>query len=171
MLETERLILRGYRKEDFRPHHAIVGDPEVMRFVGGTGIDAEDCWRRMASSVGSWQLVGFGGWAVTARSDGRLLGNCALFNGWRDMQPEFGEEPEMGWIFATEAHGKGIASEACTAVLAWADANLVPTSIWAIVDPDNGRSLKLAQRLGFERHSETFYKGDPTVVLRRPPRG
>ena len=37
-LETARLILRHYRKEDFRPWHAIVGDPEVMRHFGGKGM-------------------------------------------------------------------------------------------------------------------------------------
>jgi len=170
-IETDRLILRGWRKEDFRAQHAIVGDDSVMRFVGGTGLDAEECWRRLASSVGSWPLLGFGGWAVTFKSDGRLVGMASLFNAWREMEPEFGEDPEMGWIFATEVHGQGIAGEACRAVLGWADCNLQPTSIWAIVAPANEPSLRLADRLGFERHSQTLYKGEPTVVLRRPPQG
>lgn len=169
-IETDRLVLRGYRKDDFRPNHAIVGDDSVMRFVGGTGIDAEDCWRRLTASVGSWPLLGFGGWAVTLKSDGRLIGTASLFNAWREMEPEFGEDPEMGWIFASEVHGQGIAGEACRAVLDWADRNLQPTPVWAIVAPANEASLRLAERLGFEGHSETLYKGEPTVVLRRPPR-
>ena len=171
LLETERLILRHYRKQDFRPHLAIVGDDEVMRFVGGTGIDAEDCWRRVAGSVGSWSLLGFGGWAVERKADGKLIGTVGLFNAWRAMQPEFGEEPEMGWIFAREVHGQGMAGEAGRAVLDWADANLQPVPIWAIIGPENGPSLGLAERLGFERLEDSVYKGEPTAVLRRPPRG
>src|SRR5688500_10145889 len=108
-LETERLTLRAYRKDDFRPHLAIVGDDEVMRFVGGKGITPEDCWRRASASVGSWVLRGFGGWAVVHRSDGRLVGTLSLFNAWRDMEPQFGDDPEMGWIFAKQVHGQGIA--------------------------------------------------------------
>ena len=50
----------------------------------------------------------------------------------------------MGWIFATEAHGKGMAGEACRAVLDWAEANLGPTPIWAIIAPANEPSMKLA---------------------------
>lgn len=170
-LETERLVLRHYRKEDFRPHHGIVGDPEVMRYVSGTGISAEDAWRRLSASVGSWSLMGFGGWAVTRKDDGRLIGMTSLFNGWRALEPEFGEEPEMGWIFATEVHGQGIAFEATHAVLNWADANLTPTPVWAIIHPDNQPSLRLAERLGFEKFSVTLYNEEPTVVLRRPPAG
>ena len=169
LLETERLILRQYRKDDFRPNHAIVGNDEVMRFVGGTGIDEEDCWRRLLASVGSWTLLGFGGWAVTRKADDRLVGTIALFNAWRDMRPQFGEDPEMGWIFAREVHGKGLAGEACRAVLDWADSALQPAPIWAIVHPDNGPSLRLAERLGFERLDDSVYKDEPTAVLRRPP--
>ena len=74
----------------------------------------------------------------------------------------------MGWIFATEAHGKGLAGEACRAVLDWAETNLDPTPIWAIIAPANEPSLRLAGKLGFERLHETLYHKDPTVVLRRP---
>ena len=105
---------------------------------------------------------------VERKDDGKLLGMTALFIAWRDLDPEFGEEPEMGWIFATEAHGKGLAAEACRAVLDWAETNLDPTPIWAIIAPANEPSLRLAGKLGFERLHETLYHQDPTVVLKRP---
>ena len=168
-LETERLLLRHYRKEDFRPHHAIVGDDEVMRFVGGKGISEEDCWRRLAASVGMWDLMGFGGWAVVRKADEKIVGTVSLFNAWRALEPIFGEEPEMGWIFAKEVHRQGVAGEACRAVLDWADANLQPTSIWAIIDPGNGPSLKLAEKLGFQRLPDSNYNGEKTTVLCRSP--
>ena len=129
---------------------------------------AEECWRRMCAAAGNWQLNGFGGWGVERRDDARLIGSLALFTAWRDLEPEFGEEPEMGWIFATETHGKGIAGEACRAVLDWVEVNLSPTPIWAIIAPKNEPSLKLAAKLGFQRVHETVYQNDPTVVLKRP---
>ncbi|HET7816649.1 MAG TPA: GNAT family N-acetyltransferase [Sphingomicrobium sp.] len=167
-IETERLVLRGWRKDDFRPWHAILQQPEVRRHFGSDPMSLEDCWRRLAGAAGSWPMLGFGGWAVTRREDGVLVGNVGLFNAWRAMEPEFGEEPEMGWIFASETHGKGMAFEACTAALDWAEASLVPTPVWAIIAPGNEPSLKLAARLGFERVGETLYQSDPTAVLRRP---
>jgi RimJ/RimL family protein N-acetyltransferase len=170
-LETERLVLREWRKEDFRPWLAICSEPEVTRHFGGKPMEAEDVFRRLSAAVGGWVWNGFGSWAVERKSDGRLIGNAGIFTAWRDLEPEFGEEPEMGWIFATDAHGQGLASEACRAALGWAEANIPPTPIWAIIAPENGPSLKLAERLGFERHSETLYKDEPTVVLRRPAWG
>jgi RimJ/RimL family protein N-acetyltransferase len=142
-----------------------------MRFVGGKGISEEDCWRRLAASVGMWDLLGFGGWAVVRKADDKIVGTVSLFNAWRALEPEFGEVPEMGWIFAREVHGQGIAGEACRAVLNWADAHLQPTPIWAIIAPENGPSLALAERLGFRRVADSLYHGEPTVVLQRPSIG
>ena len=167
VLETERLRLRSWRKEDFRPYHTILQHPEVHRHFGPEPMSAEEAWRRLTSAAGGWQFNGFGTWAVERKDDGKLVGNAGIFTGWRAMEPEFGEEPEMGWIFAAETHGKGIAFEACRAVLDWTEANLDPTPIWAIIAPANEPSLKLAEKLGFERYSETVYHNDPTVVLKR----
>ena len=166
-LETERLILRHYRKEDFRPHHAIISDPDVMRHFTGPTISAEDCWRRVSASVGSWSLLGFGGWAVVRKADDRLVGTVSLFNAWRDLEPQFGEEPEMGWIFAREVHRQGIAGEACRAALDWADSTFAPPTVWAIIAPSNEPSFRLAERLGFERVGETLYNDELTAVLKR----
>jgi RimJ/RimL family protein N-acetyltransferase len=170
LLETERLVLRAWRKDDFASYCAIVGDSEVMRHFSGPIASKEDSWRRLAASVGSWPLLGLGGWAVALKLGGELVGMVSLFNGWRALEPVFGEEPEMGWIFAKEVHGQGMAGEACRAVLAWADSSLQPTPIWAIVAPTNQPSFKLAERLGFERLGDTIYNDETTAVLRRPPR-
>ena len=102
------------------------------------------------------------------KSDGKLVGTVGLFNAWRALEPEFGEEPEMGWIFATTVHGQGIAGEACRAALDWADAH-------SAADADLGdhrartmrRRCKLAERLGFERLHDSRYHGEPIVVLQR----
>jgi RimJ/RimL family protein N-acetyltransferase len=167
-LETERLILRPWRRQDFRPYHAILCEPEVHRHFGPEPMGAEECWRRIMAAAGGWAINGFGPWAVERKDGGRLVGNVGLFTAWRDLDPQFGDEPEMGWIMATETHGQGLAGEACRATLAWAEANLAPTPIWAIIAPENEPSMKLAAKLGFERLHTTGYHGQPTVVLRRP---
>ena len=143
--------------------------PEVHRHFGPTPINAEDCWRRLAASAGAWQFNGFGTWAVERKSDGKLVGNVGLLTAWRDMEPQFGEEPEMGWIMAAETHGHGLASEAGRAALEWAEANLQPTRMWAIIAPANTPSIGLARRLGFEPVTESVYNSEPTLVLCRPP--
>ena len=167
-VETERVRLRAWRKDDREKYFSILQEPAVFRHFGLEPMGMEECWRRLMAATGSWQLNGFGGWAIESKNDGKLLGMTALFTAWRNLDPEFGEEPEMGWIFATETHGRGLAGEACRAVLDWAETNLDPTPIWAIIAPANEPSLRLAGKLGFERLHETLYHKDPTVVLKRP---
>ena len=54
------------------------------------------------------------------------------------------------------------------ASLEWAQANLEPTPIWAIIAPANEPSIRLAEKIGFEPLHETAYHDEPTLVLRRP---
>ena len=167
-IETDRLVLRPWRRDDFRPYHAILQQPEVHRHFGPEPMGQEECWRRMTASAGMWGMIGFGGWAAERKADGKLVGSLSLFNAWRELEPEFGDEPEMGWIFATETHGQGLAGEACRAALDWAKSTLQPTPIWAIIAPANAPSIRLAERLGFEAIGETVYNDEPTLVLKRP---
>ena len=162
------MVLRAYRKADFIPWHEVMSDPDVVRHLGGP-MSKEDVWRRMAGAAGMWALVGFGGWAVDRKEDGRLIGTVGLFNFWRDMSPVLGDEPEMGWTFASDLHGQGYASEACRAVLDWAGSTRPGMPIWANIAPENHPSLALAERLGFERQCVAIYKDEPMVVLRREP--
>jgi RimJ/RimL family protein N-acetyltransferase len=168
VLETGRLRLRGFEASDFEAHSAILGQAEVQRFLGPP-LSREDLWRRIVASVGMWSVVGFGGWMVERKADGRLVGNVGLFDARRALVPDFAGQPEMGWIFDPEVHGQGIAREACEAALGWADAKLAPGPIWAIVDPQNTASLKLSARLGFERLPDSVYHDEPIAILRRPP--
>lgn len=166
-LETGRLRLRGWRREDFPAYHAIMSEPAVHRFFGPEPMGEEECWRRVCAAAGNWVLNGFGGLAVERLSDGKLIGNVTLFTAHRAIEPRFGDQPEMGWIFATESHGTGMAFEATSALLDWAEATLAPQPIWAIISQGNEPSFKLAGRLGFKPLSEVDYHG-PTTVLQRP---
>jgi RimJ/RimL family protein N-acetyltransferase len=170
-LETERLILREFRKDDLDAHAATLGDEEVMRHIGGKPIGREDSWRRLLSGVGMWSLIGMGPWAVELKADGRMVGHCGFFQFNRDMEPLILGEPEMGWIFDRTVHGQGIAFEACAAALGWAEREIGAASYPAIIDVDNVPSMKLAEKLGFERQPDAIYRDAPMALYRRPGRG
>lgn len=166
-LETERLILRSLQGSDLDAHAATLGDPEVARFIGGSPFNREDSWRRMLAGLGCWQALGFGPWAVQMKSDRRMVGHCGFFDFERDMRPSIAGEPEMGWIFDRSVHGRGVAFEACTAALGWADEHLKASSYPAIIVPGNEPSRRLAMRLGFQQFPDAVYRGDPTLLFRR----
>ena len=166
-LETERLILRDFKRDDLDALAATLGDPEVVRHLTGEPINREDSLRRMFMAVGQWPLTGLGVWAAEQKSDGRLVGQIGFFDMERDMVPSLVGLPEMGWIFDTSVHGQGIAREACEAALAWLDASHGPVEVPAIISLDNIASLKMAEKLGFVREADGTYKGEPIAVVRR----
>lgn len=167
-IETQRLILRAFTIGDLDAHAATLGDPEVMRHVGGSPVIREDAWRRLLCGVGMWSLVGMGPWAVELKSDGRMIGHCGFFQFERELAPSILGEPEMGWIFDRSVHGQGIAFEACSAALGWADRKLAADSYPAIIDLENKASMKLAERLGFVRQGDAVYREAPIAFYRRP---
>jgi RimJ/RimL family protein N-acetyltransferase len=170
LIETERLVLRGFRRDDLDAMAAILGDPIVVKHLTGTPMSREDSFRRMMMALGQWPLLGFGYWAVELKSDGRLIGQVGFADFERAMTPDISGEPEMGWIFDPSVHGQGIAHESCVAALGWADASLNAPGYPAIISLENTASIRLAERLGFERLPDGVYRDEPIAVFRRPSR-
>ena len=151
ILETERLRLRPLRGDDLDAYAAMQADPEVMRYLGeGTPQSREDAWRNMAMILGHWTLRGFGIWAVEEKATRTFVGRVGLF------QPEGWPGQEVGWSLAREHWGKGYAIEAAEAALDHAFHTLRWPRAISLIDPDNQRSISVAERLGerFERDVE-----------------
>ena len=170
-LETERLVLRGFVRDDLDAFAATLGSDDVMHYISGEGLTREDAMRRLCMAVGQWPILGFGMWAVERKSDGQMVGHVGLFDMQREMKPGFGDRPEMGWIFDTMVHGQGIAREACEAALRWYDTTYGPGDVWAMISLGNEASMKLAERLGFHRLKDGVYRDEEIALfLREPPR-
>jgi RimJ/RimL family protein N-acetyltransferase len=149
-LQTERLVLRGFREADLDELAAINADPEVTRWVGDeNGLSREDTWRRMAYWLGHWELRGFGQWAVVERETGRLVGRTGL------LLPENWPGLEVGWLMGREHWGKGFAPEAGRASIEWAREELGADHIISLIEDDNERSARVAEKLGMSVEGRT----------------
>jgi RimJ/RimL family protein N-acetyltransferase len=166
-LETERLILRAFGSEDLEALSAMWADPDVVRYIGGHALGREDTWRRSLAACGQWPYTGWGYWIAELKQTGELAGQLGFADFKRDMEPSIEGEPELGYVFSPKVHGQGIAFEACAAALDWADANLDARSYPAIISPENVASIRLAERLGFERVPDGLYRGEPIALFRR----
>ena len=113
-LQTDRLILRAFRAEDFEAWAAIMGDGDVMTFLGGKPMARTDAWRAMAMTLGHWALRGYGMWAVERKSDAALIGRVGL------LQPEGWTGLEVGWTLGKPYWGQGYATEAAATALRYA---------------------------------------------------
>ena len=123
-LETKRLLLRGHRNDDFRDSAAMWADKQVVAHISGVPFTEEQSWSRLLRYTGHWQHLGFGYWVVASRDDGSFLGEVGFADYRRDTEPSLAGKPEAGWVLKSDAHGKGIATEAITAMFQWADGNL-----------------------------------------------
>lgn len=142
-------------------------NPGVYRFIGGQPLTREDSWRRTLVATSQWPLLGFGYWIVERTDDGTVVGQLGFADFKREMDPSIEGEPEFGYVFDTSVHGHRIAFEACSAALRWADQLVGGRSCPAIIDFDNSASMRLAEKLGFERQSDAIYKGQPLALFRR----
>jgi len=171
VLETPRLRLRGHSVEDFDASAALWGDPAVVRFLSGTPSTREEVWSRLLRYAGHWALLGFGYWAVEDKTDGRFIGDVGFADFKRDIKPSLEGLPEIGWVLSPSIHGRGYATEAVGAALAWGDKHFGSCVTACIIDPENLASIGVARKNGFLEFAQTTYKGAPTTMYQRPAAG
>lgn len=167
VIETERLILRPHRFEDFKACYAMWADPVVTRFIGGKPASEQQTWARLLSYIGHWALMHFGYWAVMEKATQLYIGELGFADFKRELKPSITGIPEVGWALASHAHGKGYATEALQAVVAWGDANLNASQTVCIIDPANRQSIHVAQKLAYQEHERTTYREEPVILFSR----
>lgn len=170
-LETERLILRATRLEDFEPSAALWADPAVTRHIGGKPSTRTESWARLLRLPGLWALLGYGYWSVEERESGAFVGQAGLADFKRDLTPNIEGVPEAGYVFSPAFHGRGYATEAMRAVMAWGDANLDAPRACALIHPDNAASIRVADKLGFKEREPATLGGEETLLVWRPRGG
>lgn len=166
-LETERLILRGHRLEDFEVLARIWSDPIVARFIGGRPATREESWARLLRYTGHWNLLGFGYWVAELKEGAQYIGDVGFANWRRDISPSLDDLPEAGWVFSPEAHGRGIAGETMQAALSWGDRHFGGKTTTCIIDPGNTASIRVAEKLGYREFARSDFKGAPIIQFRR----
>ena len=143
-LETDRLVLREWRLDDFDQFAEMMADPKVMRFLAGDGnpMPRFGAWRAFTDMVGHWTLRGFGMFAVIEKASGVLVGRVGPWEpeGW----PEF----EIGWTLRSDYWGRGYATEAAVRCVDYAFSELRRDRFVSLISPGNAPSIKVAERLG-----------------------
>lgn len=165
-LETERLVLRAYRIDDF-PHVAAAWeDPEVVRYIGHPSTE-EESWARFLRNSALWQMLGYGYWAVTEKATGRFFGDVGFADFKREIEPSLKGVPEIGWVLARWSHGRGYATEAAQAALRWLEGALGPQRTVCIIGEQNRASIRVAEKCGYREFARTQYKATTVVMLER----
>ena len=169
ILETERLKLRGHRLNDFIECAAMWSDPDVTRYIGGKPLTEEESWTKFLRYVGHWSLLGFGYWVLEERATGQCIGEIGFADYKRDLKPSLEGMPEIGWVLASRVHGRGYATEAVRAAVAWGDTRFESRRTACIIAPENLPSIRVAMKSGYRELQLATYKGQATMMFVREP--
>ena len=166
--ETDRLILRDWREEDWPLFWEGTNTPAVMRWLGGV-CDADK--RRAAQDrlLSYKRDHGHTFWAVECRQDGAILGFCGLKRCNQQGGPI--GMMEIGWRLREDAWGQGYAKEAAAASLDIAFEEFHADAVIALTVMRNEASWGLMRRLGMHRREDLdfpnaeFDPDDPTIIV------
>jgi len=168
VIETERLRLRAHQSDDLADCVAMWSEPAVVRYTIGEPSPPQRTWMRILAYRGHWALLGFGYWAVEEKSSGRYIGELGFADFKRDMVPSIDGMPELGWALAPQFHGKGYATEALRAAVAWGDDHLVQRRTVCIIHRDNHPSFRVAAKLGYKAIFTATGSAELDTILARP---
>jgi RimJ/RimL family protein N-acetyltransferase len=141
-LETERLLMRGWKPDDFEPYARFMADEDVTRHLTGAVLSRTDAWRNLAAVIGHWTLRGYGMWAIERKSDRAFIGRVGLWN------PEGWPQLEVGWTLGKEYWGQGYAYEAGRRAMDYAFLTQDVDRMISVIQKNNVPSQKVAERLG-----------------------
>ncbi len=141
---TERVLIRPWRMDEANRLYDTYRREEVTRWIGGPPManrqEASELIERNQRRLAAEPR--FGSWAVVERSSGIPAGGMIL-----KPLPDGEGEIEIGWHLHPDSWGRGLASEAAGALLAYGFAEGLE-EIWAVVMLDNQRSAAVCRRIG-----------------------
>ena len=167
VIETARLRLRAHRRSDFAACVAMWRDPAVTRYIGGKPSTEQQTWSRMLSYAGHWVLMQYGYWAVEERDSGTFTGELGFADFKREITSSMRDVPELGFAFVSSVHGRGYATEAVGAAIAWGDAHLPSARTVCLVSPENTASLRVVEKAGYEIFERSMFNERPSLFLSR----
>jgi len=156
-METERLALRPWTAADAQWLNQLHREREVRRGEEPPGLEATE--RIVNGIIERAAATGISLLPVARKADGLAIGYCGLIEGRRSI-----DEPDIAYELFREHHGHGYATEAARAVVA-AATDTGRSRLWSTVGAWNAPSLRVLEKLGFERDHITEEANGSVVWL------
>ena len=166
--ETERLILRDWREEDWPEFFEHTNTPAVMKHIGP--VMDETAMADARQRYTSWaKRDGHTFWAVERKRDRAILGFCGIKR--CDMAGAPIGEFELGWRLREDAWGQGYAREAAIHTRDLAFEQFAAPRVIALTVRRNAASWGLMRRIGMQRtpaldfHDPTYLHDEGMIIV------
>jgi RimJ/RimL family protein N-acetyltransferase len=162
-LETERLVLREFTKEDSGFILELLNTEEWLKYIGDRDVNNEQQGVDFIEGRlrPSYTEHGFGFFLVESKKDRAPMGMCGL------VKREGLENIDLGFAFLPEYFGKGFAFESCISVIQFAKTDLKVNMLDAITMSINKNSIALLERLGFHYKRNVVLNEEELMLFRK----
>jgi RimJ/RimL family protein N-acetyltransferase len=154
-IETNRLLLREFQRQDLPLLVTILAKPEVMQFSSTGLLSEKQTKAKLEEFIYSYQKHGFGKRAVILKATNQLIGYCGIALAKIDGM----DQPEIGYRLAPEFWRQGLATEAALAMLQYGAEQLKLPYTLGIVERANRASVKVLEKIGMRYQRETIFQG------------
>ena len=141
-METERLIIRKFKKDDWKDLYEYLSQESVVKY------EPYDVYNEDASKQEAiYRSQNDAFWGVCLKQNNKLIGNVYF----QQQGPEKFSTWEIGYVFNPAYYGKGYATEACKRVLKYGFEQLGTHRVIGKCNPENTPSWRLMERLFMKR--------------------
>jgi RimJ/RimL family protein N-acetyltransferase len=159
ILETERLRLPEFSRDDLDDLAAMVADEDQMRFYPRARTrDEASAW--IGRNLVLYERCGFGFWLIESPATAGFVGYCGI----RPLDLKGASEIEIGWHIKKTSWNQGIATEAALGVRDLAFGGFALSRLRAIIHPDHIASRRVAENIGMRHEQTTVFEGDPAAI-------
>ena len=151
-LKTDRI---GFSKWDYKDQELaklLWGDPEVTKYICASGVFSQkDIINRLNLEISNLEKYQVQYWPIFELETNELIGCCGL-------RPRSSNGYEIGFHLRKKYWNQGYATESAKAVINFAFNTLNAKCLFAGHNPNNKRSKKVIQKLGFAYLCDEFYE-------------
>lgn len=147
MIDTKRLILRPFKEKDFEETYSIYKNEEVCSYLLHEPWNIQNARCEFQKKLNNHQLDRESRLDLAVVINQKVIGDVSVW--FTEMK----ETVEIGYSFDVSAKGKGLAAEACRALVEWLFNEKKVHRIQATLDARNSRSAKLCERIGMRKEA------------------
>ena len=154
ILETERLIIRESTVDDVDEFYRIYAEEGITDYTENLFENPEDEKRYMQNYIREiYGFYGFGVWTLVLKETGKVIGRAGI-----SVRDGF-DEPEIGYVLEKGYQRRGLAFEACSAIIDYFKENYSFDRIMALSEEGNVAGNALLHKLGFEYERDVKERG------------